>query len=45
MEKEKLDGYSVLGLSGFFGALIAESAERERHLKEMEGFKLFRKPK
>ena len=26
----------AMGLSGFFGALMAEKAERERHLKEME---------
>lgn len=26
----------AMGFSGFFGALIAEKAERERHLKEME---------
>jgi predicted membrane protein (TIGR00267 family) len=26
----------AMGVSGFFGALMAEKAERERHLKEME---------
>jgi len=26
----------AMGLSGFFGALMTEKAERERHLKEME---------
>jgi predicted membrane protein (TIGR00267 family) len=26
----------AMGFSGFFGALMAEKAERERHLKEME---------
>ena len=26
----------AMGFSGFFGALIAEKAERERHLKELE---------
>jgi predicted membrane protein (TIGR00267 family) len=26
----------AMGLSGFFGALLAEKAERERHLNDME---------
>ncbi len=26
----------MMGVSGFFGALMAEKAERERHLKDME---------
>lgn len=26
----------AMGMSGFFGALLAEKAERERHLKDME---------
>lgn len=31
-----LGACSAMGLSGFFGAYIAERAERERHLKELE---------